>query len=85
MVARSLSDARVVHASSRVRSGATTFGPVGRVMLSVVPLLALAAAIGQAVRTRNSPWIALFGVFAVLSAVVVGALLLEIWKRDRID
>lgn len=83
--ARSLSEARTVHQYSRVRSGAMTFGPVGRIALSLVPLALAALSIGQAVRTRNSPWIALFLVGAVATSVVVARLLLEIWKRDRID
>jgi hypothetical protein len=84
-VARSLSEARVVHQYSRVRSGALTFGPVGRVSLSLLPLLLLALTVAQAYRTRNGPWIALFGVAAIGNAVGVGAILLQIWKRDRID
>ena len=84
-VARSLSEARTVHDSSRLRSGALTFGPIGRTALSVVPVLWLAGAVALAVKLRSTPWIALVGVFALATAVVVVRLLLEIWKRDRID
>ena len=85
VVARSLSEARTVHEYSRVHSGALTFGPIGRLGLSVGPLLLLAVAVAMAVRMRDTPWIALFGVFAISAAVVVLALLVQIWKRDRID
>ena len=85
VVARSLRDAQVVHRTSRLRAGASTFGPAGRIGWSVPPLLWLAVVVTVAVRTRNSPWIALLLVAVVATSVVVAFVLRELWKRDRVD
>ena len=85
VVARSLRDAQVVHRTSRVRAGARTFGPVGRVGWSVPPVLWLAVLVVVAVRVRNSPWIALLAVAVVATTVLVAFVLRELWQADRID
>jgi hypothetical protein len=84
-LANSLSGARVVHASSRLRAGTTAFGPVGRVLLSIVPALAVVMTAWLAYRFRSGPQIALFLVGAVATAVTMGGFLRLVWRRERVD
>ena len=85
-VARSLSDARRVHRTSRLRAGTTTFGPIGRVALSVVPTLAIVVAAWLSYRYRDSgPWVALVLVTAVATTVTMAGFLRLVWRRERVD
>jgi hypothetical protein len=68
-----------------VRAGTTTFGPVGRTVLSVVPVLAATATILLALRFRSGPAIAFFLVAAVATNVWVVSFLRVVWQKDRID
>ena len=85
VVARSLRDAQVVHRTSRLRAGARTFGPVGRVGCSLPPVLWLAVLVVVAVRVRDTPWIALLLVAVLATSVVVAVALRALWAPDRID
>jgi hypothetical protein len=84
-VARSLSSARVVHRHSRLRAGATTFGPVGRIALSIVPVAAIALTAWLAYRFRDGPAVAFFLVAAVAMGVTMVGFLRIVWRRERID
>ena len=74
-----------MHRHSRVRAGTTTFGPVGRSVLSVVPVGAAIATIVLAYRFRSGPAIAFFLVAAVATSVWVISFLRVVWQKDRID
>ena len=85
-VARSLSGARLVHRSSRLRAGTTTFGPIGRIALSVVPALAIVVTAWLLYRFRDSgPPVAFLLVAAVATTVTMAGFLRVVWQRERID
>jgi hypothetical protein len=84
-VARSLSEAREVHVHSRLRAGTTTFGPLGRIALSIVPALAIVLTALLAYRFRGGPAIAFFLVGAVATTVTMAGFLRIVWRRERID
>jgi hypothetical protein len=85
-VARSLSEARPVHRTSRLQAGTTTFGPVGRLVLSVVPAVAIGVAVWLLYRFRNSgPPVAFFLVAAVATTVTMAGFLRVVWRRERVE
>jgi hypothetical protein len=84
-VARSLSEARVVHRTSRLQAGTTTFGPAGRVALSVAPVLAILVTARLAYRFRGGPEIAFFLVAFVATSITMTGFLWTVWRRERID
>jgi hypothetical protein len=84
-LARSLRDARVVPSYSRIRRGALTFGPVGRVGWSVVPALIAFVAIRNVYRSLGDVTLAFYLVMAVPLVAGCAYLLCEVWKRDRVD
>src|SRR5436190_24143731 len=70
---------------SRVRAGTLTFGPVGRLGLSIVPVLVGCVAIRNVYRSQGEPVIAFCMAMAAPVLVLIGLFLREVWKRDRVS
>ena len=68
-----------------MRAGTTTFGPVGRIALSVLPVVGALVTIRLAYRFRSGPAIAFFLVAALATTVVALNFLRAVWRKDRID
>lgn len=84
-LARSLSEARAVRSYSRVRQGVLTFGPVGRVGWSVLPVLFSFIAVRNVYRSTGETVIAFYVVMAFPILAISAYGLAQIWRRDRVD
>jgi hypothetical protein len=84
-VARSLRNARTVSVYSRVRAGPVTFGPLGRVLWSVVPVVVSYVAVRNVYRSMGEVTVAFYGVMAVPVLLIAGYFLAQVWKRDRVE
>ncbi len=75
---------RPEHRLSRVRGGPMTFGPIGRILLSIVPVVVAFVAARNIFRARHDASFAYYLVLGVPLIVLVALFLAAVWKRDRI-
>jgi hypothetical protein len=74
---------RAPHTYSRVRGGPTSFGPVGRVVMSIVPVVVAFIAIRNIMRSRGDGTVAFYIVLGVPTVVMVAGFLVLVWRKER--
>lgn len=70
---------------SHVRAGPTSFGIVGRSLLSVLPLLVALVAIRNIMRSRGDATVAYYLVLGLPAFVLAAAFLAVVWRRERVS
>jgi hypothetical protein len=75
---------RPPHVVSRTKAGPTSFGLVGRLVLSIVPALVAFVAVRNVMRSRHDPTVAYYLVLAVPTLVLVVGFLAFVWRKERI-
>jgi hypothetical protein len=82
---RKLQDAeKVVYHSSRLRGSSTTFGPLGRVLLTMLAIIPAAALGVHAFVSRHQPTVVVEVVLAVVPAFALAVIVLrDVWQVSK--
>jgi hypothetical protein len=68
-----------------VRAGPTSFGIVGRTLLSIVPMIVAFFAIRNVMRSRGDATVAYYLVLGTPAVILVGVFLAVVWRRERVS